>query len=88
MAGLQMGFPVLVGEAIPPFLNGLRSRSSVKSRNERRYEPDLKLNGRPRVEIDRLDFADVCPHGPVDARASNAQKHAAGKTVLAVSHFR
>ena len=87
MASLQMGFPIFVGEAIPPFLDGLCSQISVKSHNERSYEPDLKLNGCPRVEIDRFNFADVCSHGPVNARASNAQKYAPGKAILTESRF-
>ena len=86
MAGLQMSFPIFVGEAIPPFLDGLNSPNSVKSHNERSYEPDLKLDGRPRIEIDRFNFANVCSHGPVDARASDAQEHATGKMVLAGCH--
>ena len=86
MAGLQMGFPIFIGEAIPPFLDGLYSQSLVKSHNEKPYEPDLKLNGRPRVEIDRFNFADMCSHGPVNSRASDAQKYAAGKTVLDENH--
>ena len=86
MASLQMGFPIFVSEAIPPLLDGLFSQISVKS-HESSYEPDLKLNGRPRVEIDRFNFADVCSHGPVNARASDAQKDAAGKAILTESRF-
>jgi hypothetical protein len=85
VASLQVCFPIFVGETIPPLLDSLRSRSSVNSRDERLYEPDLKLNGRPSVEIDGFNLADVCPHGPVNPRASDAQKHAAGETVLAGS---
>lgn len=85
VASLQVRFPIFVGETVPPFLDGLHSRSSVKSHGERLYESDLKLNGRPSVEIDRFNLADVCPHGPVNPRASDAQKHAAGETVSAGS---
>ena len=86
VAGLQVSFPIFVSEAIPPFSNGLRSQSSVKSRGEGSHKPDLKLHRCPRVEIDRFDFADVCSHGPVNTRASDAQKHAAEWTVLADCH--
>ena len=78
MTGLQMSFPIFVGEAIPPFLDSLHPRDSAKSHNKGSYEPDLKLNRRPRVEIDRFDFADVRSHRPVNTRASDAQKHATG----------
>jgi len=87
MAGLQMGFPVFVGEAIPPFRDGLYSRGSAKFRNKGSYESNLELNGRPRVEINRFNFANVCSHRPVNTRASDAQKHAAGKKVLVESCF-
>ena len=86
MASLQVGFPKFIGEAISPFSNGLHYQNLVKSHNEKSLESDLKLDGRPRVEIDRFNFADVRSHGPVNTRASNTQKYTAGKTVLAESH--
>lgn len=82
MAGLQVRFPIFVGETIPPFLDGLYSGSSVKSRNKRLCEPNLKLDGCPHVEVDRFNLADMCSHGPVDTRASDAQKQAAGEKIL------
>ena len=82
MASLQMRFPIFVGETIPPFLNGLCSGSSVKSREKRSREPNLKLGGCPDVEVNRFNLADMCPHGPVNTRASDAQKHAAGESKL------
>lgn len=66
------GLPSICWRGDSPIFEWTTFPKFSKSRNEGQYEPDLKLNGRPRVEIDRFDFADVCPHGPVDARASNA----------------
>ena len=50
----------------------------VRSRNENSREPDLKLYGRPCIEINGFNFANVSSHGPVDTRAPDTQKHAAG----------
>jgi len=88
MAGLQVRFPILVGETIPPFPNGLCSASSVKSSNNRSCEPNLKLDGCPHVEVDGFNLADMCPHGPVNTRASDAQKHATGERILDRCHSR
>ena len=82
MASLQVGFPIFIGETIPPLLNGLCSGSSVKSCNKRSCEPHLKLDGCPHVKVDGFNFADMCPHGPVNTRASDAQKYAAGERRL------
>ena len=87
MAGLQVRFPIFVGETIPPFLDGLYSGSSVKSRNKRLCEPNLKLDGCPHVEVDRFNLADVCAHGPVYTGAPDAQKDAAEERVLGRSYF-
>ena len=88
MASLQVRFPIFVGKTVPPFPNSLCSRSSVKCYNKRSCEPNLKLDGCPHVEVDRFNLADVCPHGPVDTRASDAQKHAAGERMLGSCYSR
>jgi hypothetical protein len=59
----------------------------VRPYSESLYRPDLKLHRRPCVEIDRLDLADVSSHGPVNARASDAQKHATRGILLAEPYF-
>lgn len=57
-------------------------KSLVRLRNKSSFKPDLELQRCPYIEIDRLDLADVSSHGPVNTRASDAQKYATSGILL------
>lgn len=79
VAWFEMSFPPEVGSAVTPFPDGLESRVNTTTKRSRERKTDVHLFGGPQVEIDGLDTADVGAHATVYARATNAEKHTAGR---------